>query len=337
MNIQLQTLPHVETPTDRLAVTLFVAFVVHLFVVFGIAFDFERSAKQINTKLDIVLVQTKTDEKPEDAKYLAQANQEGGGEHEEEVRASTPTRAEFPAPMPELTSTYVPPQLAAAEQQEVVQQITAKHSSEKINQQKHQEDIQTTLEETGKDLQTTLLTQQQNKTDLILSARNTVASIQADLDDSYRRFKDRPPHKYINARTKASHYASYMDAWRIKVENLGTEHYPEQARERNWSGSLIMDLALNANGTIFGVKILETSGHSVLDDAAIRIARLGAPYHPFSEAIKKELGTNGVLHIIRTWRFDSQGGFAELSDEFSNDSSHNLPNLPQANGGEVQT
>lgn len=337
MNIQLRTLPHIETPADRLTVTLFIAFVLHLFVVFGISFEFERSGKQVNTKLDIVLVQTQTEDTPEDAKYLAQANQEGGGEHNEEVRASTPTRAEFPAPVPELTSAYVPPQLAAAEQQEVVQQLTAERSVQRIQQAKYQEDIQPTLDETGQDLQTTPLTEQQNKADLILTARNTVASIQADLDDSYRRFKDRPPHKYINARTKASHYASYMDAWRIKVENLGTEHYPEQARERNWSGSLIMDLALNANGTIFGVKILETSGHRVLDDAAIQIARLGAPYQPFSDAIKEELGTNGVLHIIRTWRFDSQSGFAELSEDINEESSQHQPHLPNANGGDVQT
>lgn len=331
MTIQFQ--PSVETPTDRLTITLFVAFVLHLFVLFGVSVDFERSAKQINTKLDIVLVQTKTAEPPDDAKYLAQANQDGGGEHNEEVRAATPTRAEFPAPAPELTSAYVPPQLAAAEQPEVLQLLTAEQSQLKIDTSKHQEDSH--LEESGQDLQTTLLTQQQNKADLILAARNTVASIQADLDDSYRRFKDRPPHKYINARTKASHYASYMDAWRLKVEGLGVAHYPKQARERNWSGSLIMDLALNANGTIFGVEILETSGHSVLDDAAIQIARLGAPYQPFSEEIKKELGANGVLHIIRTWRFDSQGGFAELGDDFSDDSSDILPH--SAKGSEVQT
>ncbi len=333
MTIQLHTLPQLDTPADRLTVTLFIAFVIHLFVLFGMAFEFERTGQQFNTKLDIVLVQTQTEEEPEDAKYLAQANQEGGGDHEEEVRASTPTRAEFPAPVPELTSTYVPPQLAAAEQQAIEQQITAQHAPEKIHQQSHQEDIKTQLDETGEDLQTTPITPEQNKADLILSARNTVASIQADLDDSYRRFKDRPPHKYINARTKASHYASYMDAWRVAIEDLGTENYPKQARQRDLSGSLILDLALNADGTIFGVKVLETSGHHVLDDAAVHIARLGAPYQPFSEAIKEELGSNGVLHIIRTWRFDSQTGFAELS----NDSAVPPAQQPAAHGGDMQT
>ncbi len=315
MKIYLDTLPPLETPADRLAVTLFIAFVVHLFLLFGIGFEFERSGKQVNTKLDIVLVQTKTQEAPEDAKYLAQANQEGGGEDTEEVRAATPTRAEFPDPQPEVTGTYMPPQLAAANQQPVEQQLTAQHSIEKIELERQQEEIQTDLEETGEELQTVPATPQQNKADLILSARNTVASIQADLDENYRRFQDRPPHKYINARTKASHYASYMDAWRVKVEGLGTQHYPRQARKRKLSGSLIMELALNANGTIFSVEILETSGYPLLDAAAMEIARMGAPYQPFSEEIKEELGSNGVLHIIRTWRFDSQSGFAGVSSD----------------------
>jgi protein TonB len=140
-----------------------------------------------------------------------------------------------------------------------------------------------------------------------MQARDTVASIQADLDEDYRRFQNRPPHKYISARTRASHYAQYMDAWRQKVERIGELNFPDAARRAKLSGTLIMDLALNANGTINYVEIAESSGSSVLDDAAVRIARLGAPYLPFGKDIIEEIGENGILHIIRTWDFDTAG------------------------------
>ena len=116
----------------------------------------------------------------------------------------------------------------------------------------------------------------------------------------------RPKRKFISASTKEYRYAAYMEAWRAKVERMGNLNYPEEARRRKLSGSLLLEVALNANGTINEIMIRRSSGEKILDDAAIRIVELAAPYAPFPQKIKQE---TGILHIIRTWQFMDNQGF----------------------------
>ena len=91
-----------------------------------------------------------------------------------------------------------------------------------------------------------------------------------------------------------------MDSWRRKVEKIGTQNYPEEAKLRKIAGNLILDVAINANGTIRKVEILKSSGKVILDNAALRIVHQAAPFPPFSNEIRKE---TDVLHITRTWEF----------------------------------
>ena len=94
--------------------------------------------------------------------------------------------------------------------------------------------------------------------------------------------------------------AYYKDAWRRKVERVGNQNYPAEARDQRIYGSLRMLVAINRDGTLREVRILESSGHTVLDNAALRIVRLAAPYAPFTG----DLIDVDVLEIIRTWRFE---------------------------------
>ncbi len=112
----------------------------------------------------------------------------------------------------------------------------------------------------------------------------------------------RPRRKFISATTKEYKYAAYMEAWRSKVERVGNINYPEQARKQGLSGSLILDVALNPDGSINEITIRRSSGKKILDDAAIRIA----PYGAFPQHIKDE---TDILHIMRTWQFINNKGF----------------------------
>ena len=80
-------------------------------------------------------------------------------------------------------------------------------------------------------------------------------------------------------------------------ENL---NYPDAARKQKLSGSLILDVALNNDGSINQITVRRSSGHKVLDDAAIRIVELASPYSPFPDHIREE---TDILHITRTWQF----------------------------------
>jgi protein TonB len=93
-----------------------------------------------------------------------------------------------------------------------------------------------------------------------------------------------------------------MEAWRSKVERIGRLNYPEEAKKRAIFGSLIMDVVLNSDGSVYQLQIKKSSGSKILDDAAIRIVRLAAPFAPLPDNIREE---TEMLHITRTWIFRS--------------------------------
>lgn len=94
--------------------------------------------------------------------------------------------------------------------------------------------------------------------------------------------------------------AAYKNAWKQKVERIGNLNYPAKARQQQLYGELRLMVAINRDGTLSSVEILKSSGFSILDDAAIRIVRLAAPYAPFTD----DLRDYDIVEIIRTWRFE---------------------------------
>ena len=93
-----------------------------------------------------------------------------------------------------------------------------------------------------------------------------------------------------------------MSEWVKKVERVGNLNYPDDARREGLSGKLVMDVTMNADGTVRNINILRPSGHAVIDEAAIRIVNLAAPFAPFPSEILKDAD---ILHITRTWEFST--------------------------------
>jgi protein TonB len=112
-----------------------------------------------------------------------------------------------------------------------------------------------------------------------------------------------PRHHYITANTREHVTAAYEEAWRMKVERVGNLNYPDEAKRRNLSGLLLLDVAINADGTLHSTRIVRSSGEKLLDDGAIRIVKLAAPFSPFPKQMREQ-GMD-VLHIIRAWQFQS--------------------------------
>lgn len=107
-------------------------------------------------------------------------------------------------------------------------------------------------------------------------------------------------HRFISTSTREYRFAAYMEEWRASVERVGNLNYPDEARQRNLSGSLILDVAIERDGRIGSIRVVRSSGQKVLDDAAVRIVRFAAPFQPFPESFGDEVD---VLHITRTWQF----------------------------------
>lgn len=322
------------TPTDRFGLTFCLAVMAHGILVLGVTFAPEDMPQSRYETMEIILVQQQS-EAPEDAKILAQANLEGGGDVSEHVSPTTPLPAPFPQEKPEIATPppaeSQPPAESAAnspelvtesepEPVEVVEQIAvesteaderlaekvdlkseeAKPVEEIAEQQKPEENVSDKIIPEKPEIPPT-------PSAMTLMANSfKIASLSAEIRRKLQTKAERPRRKFISASTKEYKYAAYMEAWRSKVERVGNLNYPDAARKQKISGSLILDVALNKDGSINEVTIRRSSGYKILDDAAIRIVELASPYSPFPAKIREE---TDILHITRTWQFLNSNRF----------------------------
>jgi protein TonB len=112
-------------------------------------------------------------------------------------------------------------------------------------------------------------------------------------------YNKRPRKKFVGARTAESRFALYVEDWRQKVERIGNLNYPEGARGRVY-GSLRVTVAIKPDGSIEEIQVDRPSEHKILNEAALKIVRLAAPYAPFPPAIRRD---TDILVITRTWTF----------------------------------
>jgi protein TonB len=135
----------------------------------------------------------------------------------------------------------------------------------------------------------------------ILASRGAeISRLTASIDQKRQAYASRARRKAISTATREYRYASYMEAWRRKVERIGNLNYPQEARREGLFGNLILHVAVRADGSLEGVRVIRSSGHQLLDEAAINIVELAAPFAPFPADIKAE---TDVLDITRTWQF----------------------------------
>ena len=128
-----------------------------------------------------------------------------------------------------------------------------------------------------------------------------IASLEAELAQEVQQYAKRPKiHRLNAASTMRDKGAWYKDEWRKKVERVGNLNYPDEARRQGIYGSLRLLVSINRDGTLYEVQVLESSGQRTLDQAALRIVRLAAPFAPFTG----DLADVDRLEIIRTWRFE---------------------------------
>jgi protein TonB len=279
---------------DRLGVSVFGSFLVHMVVILGVTFTLPilRNLPGLPT-LEITLVQTSSDKRTLDPEFLAQANQDGGGD------SDTPEIAKNPLPVREIspvnrdfpTFQSVPQKRVPSEREMTA--LLSQDAARKIKAQDAKPDkkeLQLQPHNLGLMAQAELLQER--------------ARLNAEISRTWQEYQKRPRHKFLNARTQEYKFAAYMDAWRAKVESVGNLNYPSEAKRRHLTGNLLLDVALNADGSINEISIRRSSGQQILDDAAIRIVELAAPFAPFPSEIRADLD---VLHITRTWKFNESG------------------------------
>jgi len=271
---------------DRFSFAIFMAALVHLLIIFGIGFSLPEKQNSATT-LDVTLAQSHQQKAPEEADFLAQSNQLGSGTLQERAQMTTNEQADYAAE--EIQHTQRLQQMASAPK-------TRPQDSHSITSTLS--DLEVHSRQLDK-LQALELPDGQTKS--FWERSLAIASLQAKLDNQQQTLSKKPRTRRLTASsTRQSTDALYMNQWLREIEAIGNLNYPSEAKRKNINGSLRLMVALRADGTIHELKVLESSGHKVLDDAAKHIVRQASPFAPFSEEMRKK---TDVLEIIRTWQF----------------------------------
>jgi protein TonB len=275
---------------DRVLATAIGSSIVLHAVVLAIHFNFPSAPRPQNSeqRMDVVLVNAKTRERPTRADVLAQANLDRGGNVDERRRARSPLPVTEPKnPGRDLSDAQRRVHELEAKQQELLAMARETQLKIAAPPTKSTPAEEAAPHPTGRDL-----------ADLALAAMRLQAQIDRQIDD----YQKRPRKKFIGANAAEYRFAQYEEEWRAKVERVGTVNYPAEARGKLY-GNLRMTVTIRPDGSVDSVELDRSSGLKVLDAAAFRIVRMAAPYATFPGSIRRD---TDLLVITRTWFF-SQG------------------------------
>ena len=276
------------TAGDRLSFTTFLAVMIHAAIILGVTFTHVTQKSSSHT-MEVTLAQHRSQNKPDKADFLAQFNQIGSGTLDEKALTTTPNKSEFHDSIIRETSPRQSQKAAPQVVDETRKVVTTTGNSSNTANTTARIKTPNPAE----------ISDNQDKT--LLERSLEIASLEARLDQQRQIYAKRPRIKRLTSlSTSSSTDAFYLNSWRRKIENVGNLNYPEQARNQKLYGSLRLMVAILPDGTLKNVELLESSGHQVLDEAALRIVRLAAPFAPFSDELRQ---STDVLEIIRTWQF----------------------------------
>ncbi|NMT62599.1 energy transducer TonB [Marinobacter orientalis] len=276
---------------DRFSFTLFMALALHAIVVLGITFAPEPPRSSAQT-MEITLSQFDDETDPDKADFLAQTSQKGSGSEDEPVEMTSPQPSEIS--QQEIAEVQPEPrsQVAPTQQQEQPVVQTEARSERRVSKP-----------ETARPEPEEPLPVREKRS--LMERSLEIASLEARFDQQQRAYAKKPRVMRVTAAsTLKSTNAWYVQNWVGKVTRVGNINYPTEARRAGIYGTLRMLVSLQKDGTIKELAILESSGSTVLDDAAIRIVRMAAPFAPFPDDMRENIDE---LEIIRTWVFERRG------------------------------
>ena len=269
------------------AMALLLSALLHIILVsVGFSLPTIKAQNFIPPQLELVLVNSKTNSKPEQADALAQSNLDGGGNTDDNRQAKSP--------LPSMSRDQRQAEIRAAEQQ--VSQLEAENRR-----------LMTQLKAVAQvnDVQASSSVKNNQppseSAEGVTVARSLeMAQLEAQISQQYEAYQKRPRKLFVGARTQEYAFARYIEDWRIKVERVGNENYPAAARQKKIYGTLQLTVSIKADGTLDDIEVTRSSNSTVLDNAAVAIVRMAAPYAAFPDDMRKKAD---VISITRTWIF----------------------------------
>lgn len=275
------------TTSSRMQAAVLFSLLVHAIVVFGVTFKMPDPSKFNNLaqRLEVVLVNTKSVTRPPQADALAQHNLDGGGNTDANRRAKTP----LPVTHDDKKTTELSVAAKRVErlEREARQLMTQPGSQAKVESAPSQPQPQTEARALP------------NATDLMQRSLE-IARLEAQISKNWDDYQKRPRRRFVGARTQEFRFARYIEDWRLKIERVGELNFPQAARDQKIYGSLVATVSVKLDGSIEKIEINRSSGQKVLDEAALKIVSLAAPFAPFPADIARD---TDILSITRTWTF----------------------------------
>lgn len=234
--------------------------------------------------LDVMLVNSKSATKPAAPDVVAQANLDGGGNTDEQRRAKTPLPVTREVERgDDIKRARKRVEDLEAKQRQLLSQLKPAPATVPVETPKAPSEAPPPAV-SGVDL---------------LSSALALARMEAQIARQVDEYNKRPRKQFVGARAAESRFALYVESWRQKIERVGNLNYPEDARGRLY-GTLRVTVSIKPDGSVDEVQIDRPSEHRILNDAALKIVRLAAPYAPFPPEIRKD---TDLLVITRTWTF----------------------------------
>ncbi len=236
------------------------------------------------SSLEVTLVNTRTEVTPSTPQVLAQQDLNAGGNDAGQAYASSPLPRTQDSAVNEMILEALRKRQAELESEQVrlLTQLVSETVAEEPRLQP--ELLQESTDPGNNDL---------NREAQVLNAR--IAALKARIDA----YNSRPRQQFVGPSAQRAAYAEYVEAWRQKIEQVGTQHYPQEARGRIY-GSLQLTVYINRDGTLRNVEINQPSSEPVLNSASRRIVQLAAPFAPLPAEVAAE---TDILAITRTWHF----------------------------------
>jgi protein TonB len=282
-NIALQTDPLDEmrlvapAVPDRLPAMLFLAALVHGILIIGITFNPELAnqfSNAISLEVTIVANTNQKIDRPDEAAYLAQASQQGGGNTTEQVRPTAPLQSAMP-----------------------VDNEGQDDGSALLDAQAHEQtadEVLATQDENDRQVEIDPRSdpQPETSTAIAMEAGSEVTLPLPQEDQATLLIRDDDPQQMIiSADTRESVAAAYLDNWKRRVEGVGAEYLPQLNNVGEISGSPTLLVTISRSGELVDTKLSRSSGSTVLDLASIDIIKRSAPFNEFSEAMAAEYDT----------------------------------------------
>ncbi|MBS0612187.1 MAG: TonB family protein [Proteobacteria bacterium] len=271
---------------DRMLTTCFLAALVHGIVILGVSFSLPKQPpSDAAPSLEVTLVSEQGPRLKENrrAHYLAQRSQHGSGNSKGRERASIPRSSRVRGATLGLNEGSGSVVALPGTDGGATRLLASTGASAQILYFAHprQPNQPTQLPE-------------------LLQDRPNIGIAPNSDDEALRLRGETRGELWITADTQESDIAVYLDAWRRKVENVGTLNFPTMARSQELSGTPVVEVAIAASGKLTYAAIRRSSGHAELDQAALGILKMAAPFDAFPKALSR---AHDQIRFAYEWQF----------------------------------